>query len=148
MKNRGLLLSLAIAVALFFAFYPPYDNAQKEAALMESILTEINYYHYQPLQINDGLSEKVYDLFVDRLDSGRRWLTQSDVDQLKVYRTKLDDEAQQGTFNFLDLSIQLQEAGIQKTEAWYKEILSNPFDFTGKESYESNTEKKPFARTT
>ncbi len=76
MKNRGLLLSLVVAAALFFAFYPPVDNAQKEAALMQSILTELNYYHYKPLEINDALSEKVYDLFMDRLDGGRRWLTQ------------------------------------------------------------------------
>ena len=146
MKNRGLLLSLAIAVALFFAFYPPYDNGQKEAALMESILTEINYYHYKPLEINDALSEKVYDLFMDRLDSGRRWLTQDDVQKLKAFRTELDNEAQQGTFNFLDMAIQLQEAGINKTEGWYKEILSKPMDFSGNETYESDTEKKPFAK--
>ena len=146
MKNRGLLLSLAVAVALFFAFYPPYDNAQKEAALMESILTEINYYHYKPLEINDGLSEKVYDLFMDRLDAGRRWLTQNDVNQLKAFRTKLDDEAQQGSFAFLDLAIQLQESGIDKTEGWYKEILAKPFEFTGNETYESDIEKKPFAK--
>ncbi|MEZ4935387.1 MAG: carboxy terminal-processing peptidase [Saprospiraceae bacterium] len=146
MKNRGLLLSLAVAVALFFAFYPPYDNAQKEAALMESILTEINYYHYKPLEINDALSEKVYDLFMERLDSGRRWLTQGDVNQLKAWRTQLDNEAQQGTFGFLDLAIQLQEAGIDKTEGWYKEILSKPFDFSGNETYESDSEKKPFAK--
>ena len=146
MKNRGLLLSLAVAVALFFAFYPPYDNAQKEAALMESILTEINYYHYHPLEINDALSEKVYELFMDRLDSGRRWLTQDDVNHLKAFRTELDNEAQQGSFAFLDLAIQLQEAGIDKTEGWYKEILAKPFDFKGKDTYESSSDKKPFAK--
>lgn len=146
MKNRGILLSLAVAVALFFAFYPPFDNAHKEAALMESILTDINYYHYHPLDIDDQLSEKVYDLFIDRLDGGRRWLTQSDIDQLVKYRSELDNEAQQGTYTFLDLAIQLQEAGIDKTESWYKEILAKPFTFDGNETIETSADKKPFAK--
>ena len=146
MKNRGLLLSLTVAVALFFAFYPPVDNTQKEAALMESILTEINYYHYKPLDINDEFSGKVYDLFMDRLDGTRRWLTQTDVDQLEKWRAQLDNEAQQGTFAFLDLAVQLQEAGIDKTEGWYKEILAKPFDFNGDDTYESDSEKKPYAK--
>lgn len=146
MKNKGLLLSLAVAIALFFAFYPPFDNAHKEAALMESILTELNYYHYQPLDINDELSEKVYTLFMERLDNGRRWLTQDDVNHLKAFQTELDNEAQQGTFTFLDMAVQLQEAGINKTEAWYKEILSKPFDFTGNDSFETSSEKRPYAK--
>ncbi|MEZ4958738.1 MAG: carboxy terminal-processing peptidase [Saprospiraceae bacterium] len=145
MKNRGLLLSLAAAVVLFFAFYPPVDNAQKEAALMQSILTELNYYHYQPLDINDEFSEKVYGLFLDRLDGGRRWLTQPDVAQLDAWKYKLDDQANEGAFTFLDMAIALQENGIRKTQAWYREILEKPFNFEGNESVETDGEKKGFA---
>lgn len=146
MKNKGLLLSLAFAVALFFAFYPPFDNKQKEAALMESILTEINYYHYKPLEINDELSEQVYELFMDRLDGGRRWLTQKEVAQLEAYRKDLDNEAEQGIYTFLDLAVKLQQQGIDKTKDWYKEILSEPFTFDGNETIETSSEKKPFAK--
>jgi carboxyl-terminal processing protease len=146
MKNRGLLLSLAAAVVLFFAFYPPVDNAQKEAALMQSILTELNYYHYQPLDINDNFSEKVYGLFLNRLDGGRRWLTQPDVAQLDAWKYKLDDQANEGTFAFLDLAIALQENGIRKTQAWYKEILDKPFTFDSKETVQTDGEKKGFAK--
>ncbi len=140
------MLSLAAAVVLFFAFYPPVDNAQKEAALMQSILTELNYYHYQPLDINDHFSEKVYGLFLNRLDGGRRWLTQSDVAQLDAWKNKLDDQANEGTFAFLDLAIALQENGIRKTQAWYKEILDKPFTFDGKETVQTDGEKKGFAK--
>ena len=146
MKNRGILLALVAAAALFFAFYPPVNNAQKEAALMQSLLTDLNYYHYNPLELDDELSEKMYDLFIDRIDGGRRWLTQADVDQLAVYKHQLDDDAQQANFTFLDLSIQLQEAGIEKTQAWYREILAQPFTFDSDETIEVDPEKKPFAK--
>lgn len=146
MKNRGLLLALTAAAALFLAFYTPMNTAQKEAALMQSILTELNYYHYQPLDINDGFSEKVYGLFLDRLDGGRRWLVDGDVKQLEAWKNKLDDEANDGTFAFLDLAIQLQDAGLKKTQSWYREILSQPFDFSKNETIETDHEKKPFAK--
>ena len=146
MKNRGLLLALTAAAALFLAFYTPMNTAQKEAALMQSILTELNYYHYQPLDINDNFSEKVYGLYIDRLDGGRRWLTQSDIQQLEAWKFKLDEEANEGTFAFLDLATQLQEAGLQKTQVWYREILANPFDFTKNDAIETDSKKKPFAK--
>lgn len=146
MKNRGLLLSLTAAAAIFLAFYLPVNNAQKEAALMQSILTELNYYHYKPLELDDKLSEKIYTLFLNRMDGARRWLTQPDVQQLEAWKTKLDDEANEGTFTFLDLAVKLQEDGIKKTQDWYREILAKPFDFTTNESFETDGEKKTFCQ--
>jgi carboxyl-terminal processing protease len=146
MKNRGLLLSLTAAAAIFLAFYLPVNNAQKEAALMQSVLTELNYYHYQPVEVDDKLSEKVYGLFLDRMDGARRWLTQADIQQLEPWKLKLDDEANEGTFTFLDLATRLQEGGIQKTQAWYREFLSKPFDFKTDEKFETDGDKKPFAK--
>ena len=146
MKNKGLLLTLVAAAGLFLAFYSPMNDAQKEATLMQSILTDLNYYHYQPLEVNDNLSEKFYNLFLDRMDGSRRWMTQSDVTQLDAWKQKLDNEANEGTFAFLDLSTQLQQAGIKKTQAWYREILEKPFDFKQKESVETDGDKKPFAK--
>jgi carboxyl-terminal processing protease len=146
MKNKGLLLALVAAAGLFLAFYFPMNTAQKEATLMQSILTDLNYYHYEPLEVNDALSEKVYGLFLERLDGSRRWLTQADVKQLEAWKLKLDNEANEGTFAFLDLATKLQEAGIQKTRAWYRELLAQPFDFKQNESMEFDGEKKPFAK--
>lgn len=146
MKNKGLLLTLVAAAGLFLAFYFPVSNAQKEATLMQSILTDLNYYHYQPLEVNDNLSEKFYNLFLDRMDGSRRWLTKADVAQLDAWKLKLDNEANEGTFVFLDLATKLQEAGIKKTQDWYREILGQPFDFKQKEAVETDGDKKPFAK--
>lgn len=140
------MLSLTAAVALFFAFYLPVNNAQKEAALMQTILTDLNYYHYHPLEIDDGFSEKVYGLYLDRLDGNRRWLTQADIAQLEPWKTKLDDEARDGTFAFLDLATQLQQQGIEKTRAYYREILAKPFQYDKDETYLTDSKKKPFAK--
>lgn len=140
------MLSLSVAVVLFFAFYTPVNNAQKEAMLMQSILTDLNYYHYKPVTIDDAFSEKVYSLFLERVDGGRRWLTQNEVAQLEKFKYQLDDQANGGTYEFLDLAITLQETGIKKTQDWYKELLDKPFDFNSDERIETDPKKKPFAK--
>ena len=113
---------------------------------MQSVLTDLAYYHYQPATIDDEFSQKVYDLFMKRLDGNRRWLTQQDVAQLQAYQTQLDDDVKVGNYAFLDLAVTLQEQGINKTQEYYREFLSQPFDFTVEETYESDGEKKPFAK--
>lgn len=113
---------------------------------MQSLLTDLAYYHYQPAAIDDDFSEKVYDLFMKRLDGNRRWLTQSDVAQLEVYKDRLDDDVKVGNYDYLNLAIDLQEKGIDKTQAYYREFLSKPFDFNLDEVYETDGEKKPFAK--
>ncbi len=146
MKNRGILLALTAAAALFLAFYPSINNSQKEATLIKSIIAELNFYHYHPLEINDSFSVKAFNLFLTRLDGGRRWFTEDDINQLEVWKYKLDDEANDGTFAFLDLAVQLQNTSLKKTQNWYREILSQPFDFTQKGSIQIDGKKKEIAR--
>lgn len=145
--RKPIFLSVAMVVGILVAaFLPMIDSTEKEAALIQTIVNVFNNYHYQPLDINDDFSEKAYTLYLDRADRGRRWLTQDDVAQLETFKTKLDDETRAGTYEFLDLSIGLLEKGIAKSQVYYKEILSQPFDFTVVEEVEMDPEKKPFAK--
>jgi len=141
----SIFFSLAALGLFIAAFYPPLDNTEKEAVLMHSILTGLNYYHYQPQEINDNFASEVYDLYLNRLDGGRRWLTQQDVKQLEALKYQIDDEANAGTYEFLNLSIRLMQAGIDKTQTYYREFLSKPFDFSIDEAIEVNGKKMPFA---
>jgi len=87
----------------------------------------------------------VYDLYMDRIDGGRRWLTQKDIDELKPYRDKLDDEIRASSFAFFNRSVELLQAGRVKTKAYYEEALKHPFDYSGDDFIELDGEKKPFA---
>lgn len=147
MKFKGpIFFSFLLACLLFAAFYRPADNAEKEAVLIHSILDGVNRYHFAPKDIDDSFSETLYDLYLERIDPGRRWLTQADLKSLEVYKTQLDDEAADGNYDYFDLSLQLVNKGIEKTESYFKEILDQPFDFTIDESYELDGKKRPFAK--
>jgi len=148
MKLRGpLFFSFLLIAFLVAAFYPKaIENTEKEAMLMRTILTFMDRLHYNPQNVDDNFSEKLYDLYLDRIDNSRRFLTQEDVDQLAAYRRMLDDEALSGTYNFFDRSIELLNAGIGKAEGYYQEILAQPFNFDKEEAIELDGEKRHYAK--
>ncbi len=149
MKFRGPIFFSIALVALFIgisAYLPTPNNAQKEAILIQRLLGGLSQLHYKPVDIDDSFSEKAFDLYIDRLDSGKRWLTQEDIEKLKAYRTKIDDEADQGTYEFMDLSLELLEKGIAKSKTYYEELVNNPVDLNSDKVIELDGEKKQFAK--
>jgi carboxyl-terminal processing protease len=147
MKLRGpIFFSVLVITLLVAAFYPKTDNAEKDAVLMRAILTFVGQLHYQPKQLNDDFSQKLYDLYLERIDVRRLFLTQEDLKKLEPYRTKLDDEAAAGKFEFFNQSLELLHASVQKTQGYYREILAKPFEFSTDESIELDSEKRPFSK--
>ena len=126
--RRPFFFSILIAAFLVAAYYPKIDNAEKEAVLMHTILNGLNQLHYSPKSLDDDFSNRLYELYLERIDGGRRFLTQSDVSQLSVYKDQLDDEALEGSYTFFDLSIKLLDASLKKTQNYYREILDSPFE--------------------
>jgi len=148
MKFRGfVLLALSAVVFLVAANYPKTDDAEKEAILMQTILAGLDQLHYAPQKIDDDFSNKVFDLYLERIDGNKRWLTQGDVDRLTVYKNKLDDQATAGTYEFLNIAQESLSKSLVKTQTYYQEILAQPFDFTGDEEIELDGEKKPYAKS-
>ncbi|MBR9922324.1 MAG: tail-specific protease [Bacteroidetes bacterium] len=148
MRLRGpVFLSLLLVGLLVAAFYPPVDNAQKEALLVQTILGGLQQIHFDPVDIDDEFSEKGFELYLDRVDGARRWYTQADIDLLSPFKDDLDDEALRGSYEFLDLSIQLQEAALEKTQQYYREALAGPFDFSELETLELDGEKRGWAQS-
>ncbi len=147
MKFRGfVLLALSAVVFLVAANYPKTDDAEKEAILMQTILAGLDQLHYAPQKIDDDFSNKVFDLYLERIDGNKRWLTQGDVDQLTIYKNKLDDQATAGTYEFLNIAQESLSKSLEKTKTYYQAILAQPFDFTGDEAIELDGEKKAYAK--
>lgn len=145
------VLSVCFAVTLFAAIYPLQgkhangDNpSAKEALIVKGVISALEQLHYAPLQLDDEISRKAFNSYLDRLDSGRRFLTSKDVEKLKVYETRIDDEFLNGTFQFFDLSVQLIDAGVRRAEQLYPGLLEEPFDFSSGDYIEFDSDKMPF----
>jgi carboxyl-terminal processing protease len=147
MKIRNVILMTVVAsVALMAAFCPKPTAADKEAVLLKNIVDLMSQMHYAPQQFNDDLSKKVYKLYLNRADAGRRFLTQQDVDQLKPFELQLDEALKTQDFTFFNKSVQLLDAGMVKAETYAQEALKQQWDFTKEERIELDGDKKPYAK--
>lgn len=147
MKLKSSLFFLLIlgSVCVGAIFPKLVDSKEKEVVIFEAVMDVLNRGHFKPIEINDDVSLKVYDSYLESIDRGKRFLTQEDLAQLSPYKQKLDDEAHARTFEFFELSLGILDNGIEKTQSIYEEILAQPFDLTIDEKVELDNDKKKFA---
>lgn len=60
------------------------------------ILESLKLGHYKRLQVDDALSSKLLDQYVDDLDPSRSYFFQSDINEFSAYETILDDALKSG----------------------------------------------------
>jgi carboxyl-terminal processing protease len=147
MKIRNAFLMTAVAsVALMAAFCPKATPADKETVLLQKMTEVMNQLHYAPQTPNDEFSKKVWKLFLDRVDGGRRFFTQKDIDELKPFETFVDDQMKAQDFSFFNKAYDLLNVGMGKAETYFNEAIAMPIDFNTNESVELDGEKKPYAK--
>lgn len=144
--QKKIVSPLFIALFIGLCSFTVYQFG-KNQILLDMLMSSLNQAHYSPLKIDDDFSEKVFTLYLKRLDNNKKFLIQADVDALAKYRKSIDDEITNGTFEFYDLSNALITKRIQEKENWSKEILEKPLDFKTDEDYEIDGDKVKFVST-
>lgn len=144
MKKLFKIFMLVVPISLIsWGFYLKNGDTGEEI-LLKVIVENLNHMHYKPLEIDDKMSEQAFDHYLDFIDGNKRFLLQEDVDQLKVYRDKIDDETRDGQYQFFDKSLTLLSERLDMCQEIYRDILKEPFDFTKQDSVDFD-EKVPFA---
>jgi carboxyl-terminal processing protease len=126
--------------------FKPQGDTDREKLIMQAIVQLLNKQHFKEVQLNDEFSHRVFDIYIDRLDGMKRFLTIGELDLLDDYRDSLDDHIIRSDLRFFELSYRLIDDAIGKTRKWYPEILGQPFDFTRPDSIETDGEKRSWAR--
>ncbi|MGZ3904897.1 MAG: carboxy terminal-processing peptidase [Bacteroidia bacterium] len=146
MKTRFLKpLLITVALALL-SFTTVRYFFSKNQVILDIVMSGLNNAHYDPKKIDDNFSEKFFDLYVKTLDRNKMFLMQADVDNMAKFKTKVDDQIQNETFELFDLSAELITRRISEKESWYKELLSKPFNYAVDEEYETDADKMQFAK--
>ncbi|MCB0586244.1 MAG: tail-specific protease, partial [Phaeodactylibacter sp.] len=77
--KRPIFFSIIAIAILAAAIYPQVEDGEKEAVLMQSIITGFSQLHFRPKAIDDEFSKDVYDFYLDQIDGSRRFLTEKDI---------------------------------------------------------------------
>lgn len=104
--------------------------------------------HYSPKKFDDAFSKTLFKKFLtDKfIDENKNILLQSDIQALKKYETKLDDEIDGATVAFVPAVCEVVKKRLPEVEAVYKELLSKPFEFTKDESVNLNPDQYDFPK--
>jgi len=101
--------------------------------------------HYSPKRLDDNFSKQVFKTYLNSIDPDRTIFLKSDIDALKQYELKIDDELKNGNMEFIPALDAIYAKRLAESATIYKSILAKPFDFTVKETVALDMEKEPFA---
>jgi carboxyl-terminal processing protease len=99
--RKFLLIPIIGLIVLASAALPDYlndTNPEREGLILRKVIEGLGELHYEPQKVNDEFSKRVYELYMNKLDNGKRFLTQSDIKKLGKYELELDNQAKVGSF--------------------------------------------------
>ncbi|GAC1371974.1 MAG: hypothetical protein NVSMB30_12220 [Hymenobacter sp.] len=140
------LYSTSVLALLGLASYSVYQGPpSRDQVVLGTMLQGLSVAHYQPEKLDDQFSQRVFDLYLKRVDVNKQLLQAPEVAQLRQFQTKIDDELRGGTHEFLDVTSQILAKRTVEIQALYRQLLAKPFDFTVAESWETDPAKATYA---
>ncbi len=128
----GFVVSGIISLVIYFEvsnFKFSSDEPNKDRLLVDLVSYVLDKLHYDPKIINDDFSIKVYDEFIEAIDSQKRFLLESDIEMLSKYRLLIDDQINSSDITFFNTAYEALINRISEVEEFYEEILDAPFNF-------------------
>ncbi|MGR9107078.1 MAG: carboxy terminal-processing peptidase [Gammaproteobacteria bacterium] len=148
----GLLITAAHAVALTGSLHD--RDLRPDPGFSDTSLKILEYLrlgHYQHLVIDDRLSAKMLDEYLESLDKARSHFTREDLKEFEIYRNRLDDDLQKGNleaaYRIFNRYIQRTEEQVDYSLALLDKGLGN-LDFEKFESLEVDRENEPWPAKT
>jgi carboxyl-terminal processing protease len=134
-QNKWKVFTTVIIIgAVFFAFKTTEkQNGESPEIRHRKLLSTIGYLleteHYSPRKIDDDFSKDVFKEYLKALDPEKNIFLQSDINALRVYETKLDDEIHGEPILFEPASSVIYEKRIVEARKIFEKVVQSPFDF-------------------
>jgi carboxyl-terminal processing protease len=144
----GFIISGIISLVIYFEISNvnfSSDEPNKDRLLVDLVSYVLDKLHYDPQIINDDFSIKVYDDFIDAVDSQKRFLLKSDIELFSQYRLSIDDQINSSDIAFFNVVYETLKTRIDEVESFYGEILEDPFNFQINEEINLDYENLDYA---
>ncbi|MBF7092275.1 carboxy terminal-processing peptidase [Flavobacterium sp. ALJ2] len=151
-RNYKIILAVICLSATLFAFKINSDKGidpdpNKDKLLLELLAFVIEKGHYGPPALNDEFSKGVYKDYIGALDPSKRFFLQSDIDEFSKYELQLDDQFVNKDLTFFNLTYARLMKRMEEGKKRYKIILAHPFNYKIDETFSTDYENSPYAKT-
>jgi len=144
----GLLTMSVSASTEGMASDEPLQPESRHENIGELVTTFIQKSHYNHIAVNDDLSSKVMDRYMDELDRNRVYLLASDVEFFEEYRYQLDDIVRNQPLDPVFDMFSVYRTRVRERFEYALELLEKEPDLMVDEEYLFDREDIPWARTT
>ncbi len=97
--------------------------------------------HFSHIPFDDTLSKRAFVLYLRQLDPRKRFLLQSDANELHAFSTHIDDELKRGRIVLPDAGMQILDERIREVKKMIGPIMDTGFDPSKKDYLESDPKK-------
>ncbi len=147
MKLRISIIITFITIAIFgFKLNnEKRSDPEKEKVLLEIVKYVVERGHYSSIQIDDDLSLKIFDDFINKLDPQKRFFTISDIKELDRFKYKIDDQIKAYDLEFFEEIHDRYRSRIAEAKIFVEKTFENNFDFNDKEYIDLDIDSIPFS---
>jgi len=120
----------------------------KDPEIVQFVAQILQRQHYLRLPINDDVSSKFLDRYLDSLDSLHIYFTQSDIQEFEKYRYRLDDlTLKEGNTTAARVIFSRYRQHLEQQNDYVQEMFKKgEFDFTGDDRFVIDRKKMPRPR--
>ena len=148
-KRLPILIIILLVAGVFFAgsVKREIDPPGKYEKILHNVTDMLKEAHYSPKLIDDSFSKKIFYKYFEVLDPNKNIFLKEDIEALKKFEYKIDDEMKGADVEFFKAVGQVFNKRMEEAASISKDILSKPFDYSIDESYNGDPDKIKFPAT-
>ncbi|MDA9241062.1 carboxy terminal-processing peptidase [Flavobacteriaceae bacterium] len=123
-----------------------FDDPNKDKLLIELLKYVLDKGHYQSLDINDELSKKVYNSYLDMIDPQKKYFLTSDLREFKKFEKLIDDQWLSYDLAFFNLTHTRLIQRINEVEMFLPSLFNSTFEFDIDENINIDFENLTFSK--
>jgi len=147
---KKIFITLFVSLTFIFISWKyhevKFDDPNKDKLLIELLKYVLEKGHYQSQDINDKLSIKVFNSYLEMIDPQKKYFLNSDLKEFKKYEKSIDDQWLSYDLTFFNLTYNRLIQRINEVEMFMPSLFEKTFEFDSEENINVDFENLSFPK--
>jgi len=147
---KKIFITLFVSLTFIFISWKyhevKFDDPNKDKLLIELLKYVLEKGHYQSQDINDQLSIKVFNSYLEMIDPQKKYFLNSDFKEFKKYEKLIDDQWLSYDLTFFNLTHERLVQRINEVELFLPSLFKKTFEFDSDEKINVDFENLSFPK--